>query len=169
MRPPALLREALRTRTAHHSTLLTPPRCAPPLIRPDFCLWGAPGTKGGETIGDIEAAVVSYCTRQGHGGRIMPAGTITAVQFTRTDAYFQITGRIDQTGLNLAADDSGGELDPHGADLMGNPLGGLVYSNALYADSNSTDPDDYEAVNNVSLSIPLSRVVVPLLIVRDFL
>jgi len=31
----------------------------------------------------------------------------------------------------LAADDFGGELDPHGADLRGNPLGGLFYSNAF--------------------------------------
>ncbi|KAG6825407.1 hypothetical protein H0H92_003793 [Tricholoma furcatifolium] len=30
----------------------------------------------------------------------------------------------------MAAGDSGGEMDPHGADLRGNPLGGLVYSTA---------------------------------------
>ena len=29
------------------------------------------------------------------------------------------------------ADDSGGEMDPHGADERGNPLGGLVFSNAF--------------------------------------
>ena len=36
------------------------------------------------------------------------------------------------------ANDSGGELDPHGADLRGNPLGGLVYSNA-WSGENLTD------------------------------
>lgn len=29
----------------------------------------------------------------------------------------------------IPSDDGGGELDPHGADFRGNPLGGLVYSN----------------------------------------
>lgn len=33
----------------------------------------------------------------------------------RTPDYVQVVGFIDQTKINLAADDSGGELDPHGA------------------------------------------------------
>lgn len=41
---------------------------------------GSPGLGTNGTIGDIEAAVVSFCTRNGHGGRIMPAGTISGVQ-----------------------------------------------------------------------------------------
>ncbi|SGY46121.1 BQ5605_C001g00385 [Microbotryum silenes-dioicae] len=93
-----------------------------------FCLWGSPGTTANETIGDIEAEVVAYCTRAGLGGRIMPAGTITGLQFMRTSAYIQFVGYLNQTGLGLQETDSGGELDPHGADLLGNPLGGLVYS-----------------------------------------
>jgi len=47
----------------------------------------------------------------------------------KTSAYIQITGFIDNTAIGLSATDSGGELDPHGADLQGNPLGGVVYSN----------------------------------------
>ena len=47
----------------------------------------------------------------------------------KTSAYIQIVGFIDNTAIGLAANDSGGELDPHGADLQGNPLGGVVYSN----------------------------------------
>ena len=58
------------------------------------------------------------------------------MQYTKTSAYVQIVGFIDNTGIGLAANDSGGELDPHGADLQGNPLGGVVYSNAT---SDSTD------------------------------
>lgn len=46
----------------------------------------------------------------------------------RTAAYIQVVGLFNQTAINLASDDYGGELDPHGADLAGNPLGGLVYS-----------------------------------------
>jgi hypothetical protein len=56
----------------------------------------------------------------------------------RTPKYIQITGFIDQTSLDLTADDKGGELDPHGADLLGNPLGGLVYSNGLPSGDNKT-------------------------------
>jgi hypothetical protein len=46
---------------------------------------------------------------------------------------------LDSSTIPPLADpsDSGGELDPHGADLQGNPLvGGVVYSNDT---SNSTD------------------------------
>lgn len=47
----------------------------------------------------------------------------------KTSAYIQVTGFIQNSALNLASNDGGGELDPHGADLQGNPLGGVVYSN----------------------------------------
>jgi hypothetical protein len=53
------------------------------------------------------------------------------VQVLKTSAYIQIAGFIDQTQVNMNAQDYGGELDPHGADLRGNPLGGLMYSNAF--------------------------------------
>ena len=87
-------------------------------------------------IGDVEAAVVAYCSKPGHGTRIMPAGTITGAQvssctdftdgnsdsyllrqqFMRTKAYIQVTGHFNQSGIGLAQNDTGGELDPHGAD-----------------------------------------------------
>jgi len=53
----------------------------------------------------------------------------------RTPDYVQVVGFIDQTMINLLANDTGGELDPHGADLRGNPLGGLVYSTAWSSDN----------------------------------
>jgi len=103
----------------------------------DFCLWGSPKPKG--VIGDVEAEVVAYCTKPGHGTRLMPPGTLTAVQFIKTPGYIQVTGNFNQTGIGLLASDSGGELDPHGADFFGNPLGGLVFSNNLpTAKNNST-------------------------------
>ncbi|GAA6038426.1 hypothetical protein JCM8097_007642 [Rhodosporidiobolus ruineniae] len=105
----------------------------------DFCLWGAPGTGSElETIGDVEAATVAYCTTDKWGARVLKAGAITGLQILRSEYYIQLTGFIDQTALHLQADDSGGELDPHGADLLGNPLGGLVYSNGLPGGDNST-------------------------------
>jgi len=95
----------------------------------DFCLWGSPTPNG--VIGDVEAVVVAYCTKPGRGTRIIPPGTLTAVQFIKTPGYIQVTGLFNQSGIELKATDSGGELDPHGADKAGNPLGGLVFSNNL--------------------------------------
>lgn len=104
----------------------------------DFCLWGAPGLSPNQSIGDVEAAVVAYCSRSGHGSRIFPPGTFTAVQFMKTEAYIQVVGLFNQTAINLSPDDGGGELDPHGADFAGNPLGGLVYSTGLPTGDNTT-------------------------------
>ncbi|KAF7979906.1 hypothetical protein HWV62_40300 [Athelia sp. TMB] len=102
----------------------------------DFCLWGSPVNNG--SIGDVEAAVVAYCTQDGHGTRIITPGSITAAQFMKTSAYIQVTGLFDQTGINLNSADYGGELDPHGADLLGNPIGGLVYSTGMPTGDNTT-------------------------------
>lgn len=48
----------------------------------------------------------------------MPDGALLGVQHITTDDYVMIVGFIDQTQVNLNADDYGGELDPHGADLV---------------------------------------------------
>ncbi|PPQ70899.1 hypothetical protein CVT26_014218 [Gymnopilus dilepis] len=98
----------------------------------DFCLWGSPDTNG--LIGNVEAKVVAYCTKPYHGTRLIPPGAITGLQWTKTSAYIQVVGFINNTGIGLDPTDSGGELDPHGADLQGNPLGGVVFSNGT-ADS----------------------------------
>lgn len=58
----------------------------------------------------------------------MPEGTIHSAHMLVTPHYTQITGTGDFTKLNVRAGDSGGELDPHGADGTGNPRGGLVYA-----------------------------------------
>ncbi|GAA5906072.1 hypothetical protein JCM6882_003551 [Rhodosporidiobolus microsporus] len=115
----------------------------------DFCLWGSPSTDTPSTIGDIEAAVVAYCTNDKHGSRVIPAGAITGLQVMHTSAYLQFTGHINMTAIGLTADDTGGELDPHGADLAGNPLGGLVYSNNLPSGDNSTEAQVIEWNNFV--------------------
>ncbi|KAG8869505.1 hypothetical protein FRB97_001092 [Tulasnella sp. 331] len=104
----------------------------------DFCFWGAPGTTGGQEVADIEAAVVSYCSRSGHGSRIFPEGTFSAVQFLKTPAYIQVTGLFNQTAIGLDPTDGGGELDPHGADGLGNAIGSLMYSNGFESGNNST-------------------------------
>lgn len=95
----------------------------------DWCVWAPP--TGPTTIGDSEGQEVAWCTKPQYGTRLIPAGAITGVQFLRAPSYVEVIAFLDQTMLNLAPDDFGGELDPHGADLRGNPLGGLVFSNGL--------------------------------------
>jgi len=46
--------------------------------------------------------------------------------------------------INILANDTGGEEDPHGADGRGNPLGSLIYSNAF--PSNGGKNDSYQQV-----------------------
>jgi len=97
----------------------------------DFCLWG-PATPN-SLIGNVEGECVAWCTKATHGTRTIPEGALTGVQFIQTPDYVQITGNINQALIDLASDDSGGELDPHGADGRGNPIGSLVFTNAFPA------------------------------------
>jgi hypothetical protein len=99
----------------------------------DFCLWGPPAPNS--EIGVIEGEAVAWCTKPGYGTRIIPKGALTGVQFIKTSAYVQITGLIKQDQIYIAANDSGGEMDPHGADQRGNPLGGLLFSKAFNGNS----------------------------------
>ncbi|KAH8926465.1 hypothetical protein BT69DRAFT_1347994 [Atractiella rhizophila] len=90
----------------------------------DFCLFGPPVK---EAVGTSEHYQVSYCLKAGHGTRLFPKGTITGASFVRTPDYVQITGTGDFTKINVPKGDEGGELDPYGPDVQGNPIGGLVY------------------------------------------
>ncbi|KAF7289885.1 hypothetical protein MIND_01362900 [Mycena indigotica] len=101
----------------------------------DFCLWAPP--EKDSTIGNTEGEAVAWCTKPGRGTRLIPAGALQGVQFMRTPDYVQVVGFIDQKLINIETTDSGGEMDPHGADLRGNPLGGLLYSNAWGSDKNA--------------------------------
>ncbi|KAF8328095.1 uncharacterized protein EI90DRAFT_3155848 [Cantharellus anzutake] len=96
----------------------------------DFCLWAPPSTKsqyGNSSIGNTERIEVAWCLRSGYGTRLIPPGAITGAHFIQTSNYLQVTGVGDLTKLNIPAGDTGGELDPHGADGLGNPIGGLVF------------------------------------------
>lgn len=68
--------------------------------------------KSKQTVGNAERDVVAYCTKPGHGARLIPKGALTGVHFIRTPHYIQITGVGDLTKLNIPAGDEGGELDP---------------------------------------------------------
>lgn len=63
--------------------------------------------------------MIAWCTKPGHGTRLIPAGALTGVQYVKSPDYVQVVGFIDQTKINILAGDYGGEMDPHGADLVG--------------------------------------------------
>lgn len=67
---------------------------------------------------------VAWCTQAGRGTRVIPPGTVSGAHFVKTPSYVQITGTGDFTKIGITAGDPGGELDPHGADGNGNPIGG---------------------------------------------
>lgn len=90
-------------------------------------------------IADTEGEEVAWCTKPGRGTRLIPPGALQGVQYMRTPDYVQVVGFIDQSKINIKDGDSGGELDPHGADFRGNPLGGLVYSNAFASNGGNND------------------------------
>lgn len=108
----------------------------------DFCIFAPPTPGPDSVIGNTERIEVSWCTKDGYGTRLIPEGTITAAHFIKTKNYVQITGTGDLTKINVPAGDGGGELDPHGADGNGNPIGGLVFTTAL-----SSDGETYQQVH----------------------
>ncbi|KAL0948641.1 hypothetical protein HGRIS_010447 [Hohenbuehelia grisea] len=95
----------------------------------DFCLFAPPNPDS--LIGDTEREEVAWCTKAGRGARVIPDGALQGVHFVKTPDYVQVTGIGDFTKINIRPGDAGGELDPHGADGNGNPIGGLVYGNSF--------------------------------------
>ncbi|KAF8888564.1 hypothetical protein BD779DRAFT_1439921 [Infundibulicybe gibba] len=97
----------------------------------DWCIWSPPEPGPGSVIGNTERIEVAWCIKNGTGSRLIPDGAITGAHFVQTPDFVQITGVGNLTLLNVPAGDAGGELDPHGADGNGNPIGGLVFSTAF--------------------------------------
>ncbi|KZP17195.1 hypothetical protein FIBSPDRAFT_957374 [Athelia psychrophila] len=62
-------------------------------------------------IGDTERDGAAWCTMSARG--------------------MQVTGVGDLAKINVKAGDEGGELDPHGSNSTGNPVGGLVVGNTF--------------------------------------
>ncbi|ORX34305.1 hypothetical protein BD324DRAFT_683723 [Kockovaella imperatae] len=106
----------------------------------DFCLWGPPSNhsdegNGSADIGNVEQVVVSYCLKDGYGTRLIPDGTISSAHFVKVVSenvsYVQVSGTGDMTKILIPEGDWGGELDPHSWTGLGNPQGGLVFTNAF--------------------------------------
>ncbi|PWZ01007.1 hypothetical protein BCV70DRAFT_159345 [Testicularia cyperi] len=100
----------------------------------DFCVWGPPNTDSYAVVGDKEPVMVSYCMKSGYGTRLIPDGTIYGAHFLKTPSFVQVTGTGDFTKIRIKKGDDGGELDPHGAEGSGNPIGGKVFTRAYTGD-----------------------------------
>lgn len=72
----------------------------------DFCMWSSPRTN--DTVSESEAFEVAYCTKPGHGTRLIPPGTITGAQWLYAKNYIQVVGYLNQANLNLNSADFGG-------------------------------------------------------------
>lgn len=99
----------------------------------DFCLFSPPESGPGSIIGNTERIEVAWCMMNGTGNRLIADGIIKGAHFVVTPDYVQVTGVGNLTGINVPPGDGGGELDSLGADGLGNPIGGLVFSNAFGA------------------------------------
>jgi hypothetical protein len=79
------------------------------------------------------------------------------VHFVKTPLYVQVMALGDFTKINMAPGDLGGELDPHGATNMGNPVGGNVTSNVA---DGTTDVFYEEWMNYISYNQICFRVCI---------
>jgi len=92
----------------------------------DWCIFGPPSE---QVIADSETYEVAWCTQPRNNARVIPDGTITGASLLQTDMYVQIMAYGNFTNVNIPPGDYGGELDPHGATGLGNPIGGNVTTN----------------------------------------
>lgn len=121
----------------------------------DFCLFAPP--EPDSEIGDTEDREVAWCVQPRNNARVIPDGTFHAVHFVKTPLYWQVQGWGDFTKLNIKAGDQGGELDPHGATGLGNPVGGNVTTNATGADVNYEEWMNYMSFQQFCIRICIAE------------
>ncbi|WVO17523.1 hypothetical protein L204_105217 [Cryptococcus depauperatus] len=121
----------------------------------DFCLFAPP--EKDSVIGETEDREVAWCVQPRNNARVIPDGTLTAVHFVKTPLYWQIQGFGDLTQLNIKAGDQGGELDPHGATGLGNPVGGNVTTNSTGKDVHYEEWMNYMAHDQFCLRICIAE------------
>lgn len=121
----------------------------------DFCLFAPP--KPDSVIGETEAEEVAWCVQPRNNARVIPDGTFHAVHFVKTPLYWQVQGWGDFTNLNIKAGDMGGELDPHGATGLGNPVGGNVTTNATGSDVNYEEWMNYLSYQQFCIRICIAE------------
>jgi len=117
----------------------------------DFCIFAPP--EPNSVIGNTEGEEVAWCIQQRNNARVIPDGTFSAIHFVKTPLYVQVMGLGDFTKINIANNDEGGELDPHGATGLGNPVGGNVTSNVSGSDVHYEEWMNYMSYNQFCIRI----------------
>ncbi|SPO28765.1 uncharacterized protein UTRI_04643 [Ustilago trichophora] len=117
----------------------------------DWCTFGPPGT--GQPLADVEEITVAYCTKPRNNARVIPDGSVTGAHFIKTPLYVQLMAVGDFTSIGFMAGDEGGELDPHGATNMGNPVGGNVTSNVSGQDVFYEEWMNYASSNQICFRV----------------
>lgn len=117
----------------------------------DFCIFAPP--EPNSVIGNTEQIEVAWCVQPRNNARVIPDGVLQAVHFVKTPLYVQVQGWGDFSKINIAEDDMGGELDPHGATGDGNPIGGNVTSNITGEDVHYEEWMNYMAVNQFCIRV----------------
>ncbi|CDU25189.1 uncharacterized protein SPSC_05023 [Sporisorium scitamineum] len=117
----------------------------------DWCTFGPPGT--GQPLADVEEITVAYCTKPRNNARVIPDGSVTGAHFVKTPLYVQLMAVGDFTSIGFMQGDEGGELDPHGATGMGNPVGGNVTSNVSGEDAFYEEWMNYASYNQVCFRV----------------
>ncbi|KAF9553515.1 hypothetical protein CPC08DRAFT_713676 [Agrocybe pediades] len=69
----------------------------------DFCIWGPSEPESG--VANTEGEIVAWCSKHGHGTRLIPQGALTGLQWIQTPDYVQAVGFIDQPSINIKAND----------------------------------------------------------------
>ena len=63
--------------------------------------------------------MVAWCSKPGHGTRLIPDSALTGLQLLVSPSGLTLNGFLsNQSLINMAEGDYGGEMDPHGADLV---------------------------------------------------
>ncbi|KAK8853098.1 hypothetical protein IAR55_003799 [Kwoniella newhampshirensis] len=86
----------------------------------DFCLFGP--TEPNTAISDSKMKVVSWCTKDDHGTRLIPDGILRGVTYVKAPSWVQVSGTGDLTKINIQKGDQGGQFDsskhtPDGAQM----------------------------------------------------
>lgn len=75
----------------------------------DFCTYLPPHP--GQSISATENDADPFCTVAKHYADCFPSGFIKSAHFYQTNAYVQVTGRINHTVYDILTEDGGGQYD----------------------------------------------------------
>ncbi|WWC94730.1 hypothetical protein V866_001578 [Kwoniella sp. B9012] len=88
----------------------------------DFCVYGLSEENKGKMLSESVDNVISYCSKSGHGTRLIPDGTLKGVTYVRTPSWVQVSGSGDFSQIGISPDDSGAQFDSSSHNPQGSSL-----------------------------------------------